>query len=36
MKLLFSSTGIKNTNIHDALVDVLGKPTAASNAHFTP
>jgi len=26
MKLLLTSAGIKNTSIHDALVDLLGKP----------
>jgi dipeptidase E len=28
MKLLLTSAGIKNTSIHDALVDLLGKPIA--------
>ena len=32
MKLLLTSAGIKNTSIHDSLVDLLGKPTAESSA----
>jgi dipeptidase E len=28
MKLLLTSAGIKNTSIHNALVDLLGKPVA--------
>ncbi len=28
MKLLLTSAGIKNASIHDALVDLLGKPVA--------
>jgi hypothetical protein len=32
MKLLLTSAGIKNTNIHDALVDPLGRPIAESRA----
>jgi dipeptidase E len=28
MKFLLTSAGIKNTSIHDALVDLLGKPIA--------
>jgi dipeptidase E len=32
VKLLLSSAGIKNTSIHDAVVDLLGKPIAESNA----
>ena len=32
MKLLLTSAGIKNTSIHDALVDLLGKPIAEANA----
>jgi dipeptidase E len=36
MKLLLTSCGIKNTSIHDALVDLLGKPIAESNALFIP
>lgn len=36
MKLLLSSAGIKNARIHDALVDLLGKPIAESNALCIP
>ena len=36
MKLLLTSAGIKNKSIHDALVDLLGKPIAESNALFIP
>jgi dipeptidase E len=36
MKLLLTSSGISNTSIHDALVDLLGKPIAESNALFIP
>jgi dipeptidase E len=36
MKLLLTSSGIKNASIHDALVDLLGKPIAESNALFIP
>jgi len=36
MKLLLTSSGIKNKSIHDALVDLLGKPIAESNALFIP
>lgn len=36
MKLLLTSSGISNTSIHDALVDLLGKPVADSNALFIP
>jgi dipeptidase E len=32
MRLLLTSAGIKNTSIHDALVDLLGKPIAESSA----
>jgi len=32
MKLLLTSAGIKNTSIRGALVDLLGKPIAESNA----
>jgi dipeptidase E len=28
MKFLLTSAGIKNPSIHDALVDLLGKPIA--------
>ena len=36
MKLLLTSAGIKNTSIRDALVDLLGKPIADSNALCIP
>jgi dipeptidase E len=36
MKLLLTSAGIKNTSIHDTLVDMLGKPIAESNALCIP
>ena len=36
MNLLLTSAGIKNKRIHDALVDLLGKPIAESNALFIP
>jgi len=36
MKFLLTSAGIKNTSIHDALVDLLGKPIADSNALCIP
>lgn len=36
MKLLLSSAGIKNTSIHDALVDLLGKPIADCTALCIP
>ena len=36
MKLLLTSAGIKNTSIHNALVDLLGKPIAASSALCIP
>src|SRR4051812_47041003 len=36
MKLLLTSAGIKNTSIDDALVDLLGKPIAESNALCIP
>jgi dipeptidase E len=36
MKLLLTSAGIKNTSIHDSLVDLLGKPIAESNALCIP
>jgi dipeptidase E len=34
MKLLLTSAGIGNTSIHNALVDLPGKPVAESNALF--
>lgn len=36
MKLLLTSAGIKNTSIHNALLDMLGKPIAACNALCIP
>jgi dipeptidase E len=36
MKLLLTSAGIKNPSIHDALVDLLGKPIADASALCIP
>jgi dipeptidase E len=36
VKLLLTSAGVKNPAIHDALVDLLGKPIADSNALCIP
>jgi dipeptidase E len=36
MKYLLTSAGIKNKSIHDALVDLLGKPIAESSALCIP
>ncbi len=36
MKLLLTSAGIKNPSIHDALIDLLGKPIAECNALCIP
>ena len=36
MRFLLTSAGIKNTSIHDALVDLLGKPIADSKALCIP
>ena len=36
MKLLLTSAGIKNTSIHNALVDMLGKPIAECSALCIP
>jgi dipeptidase E len=36
MRLLLTSGGISNTSIHDALVDMLGKPIAESSALCIP
>lgn len=36
MKLLLTSGGIKNASIHDALVDLLGRPIAESSALCIP
>ena len=36
MKLLLTSGGVKNPSIHNALLDLLGKPIAESNALCIP
>jgi dipeptidase E len=36
MKLLLTSAGIKNASIHDALLDLLGKPVAEASALCIP
>src|SRR5262245_6677421 len=36
MKYLLTSAGIKNTSIHDALIDLLGKPIAEASALCIP
>jgi dipeptidase E len=36
MRLLLTSAGIKNTSIHNALVEMLGKPIAESSALVIP
>src|SRR2546430_5101199 len=36
VKLLLTSSGISNTSIHDALVELLGKPIAESSALCIP
>jgi dipeptidase E len=36
MKLLLTSSGIRNQSIHDALTGLLGKPVAESSALFVP
>lgn len=36
MKLLLTSAGISNASIHNALVDLLGKPVAEARALFVP
>src|SRR5258708_40272405 len=36
MRLLLTSAGIKNPTIHNALVELLGKPIAESSALFIP
>ena len=36
MKFLLTSAGITNTSIDNALVDLLGKPIAESNALCIP
>ena len=36
MKLLLTSSGIRNTSIHNTLVELLGKPISESRALFVP
>ncbi len=36
MKYLLTSAGVKNASIHDALVDLLGKPIAEASALCIP
>ena len=36
MKLLLTSSGIRNASIQDALVELLGKPVAESSALCIP
>ncbi|CAM3672742.1 Type 1 glutamine amidotransferase-like domain-containing protein [Mucilaginibacter galii] len=36
MKLLLTSAGISNKSIHNALVELLGKPVSEANALFIP
>jgi dipeptidase E len=36
MRFLLTSAGVKNTSIHDALVELLGKPIAESSALVIP
>ena len=36
MRFLLTSAGIKNTSIHNALVDLLGKPIGESSALCIP
>ena len=36
MQFLLTSAGIKNTRIHDALVNLLGRPIAESSALCIP
>ncbi len=36
MKLLLTSAGISNTSIHNALIELLGKPVAEASALFIP
>ena len=36
MRLLLTSAGVKNASIHDALVDLLGRPIGDSNALCIP
>lgn len=36
MKFLLTSAGIQNKSIHDALVDMLGKPIADASALCIP
>ena len=36
MRLLLTSAGVKNTSIHNALIDILGKPIAEASALCIP
>ena len=36
MKFLLTSAGVTNASIHDALIDLLGKPIAESSALCIP
>ena len=36
MKLLLTSAGIKNPSVNDAMLDLLGKPTAECDALCIP
>jgi hypothetical protein len=36
MKLLLTSAGIKNMSIHNALLELLGKPVSEASALFIP
>jgi len=36
MKFLLTSAGIRNTSIHNSLLDLLGKPIAEANALYIP
>ena len=36
MRILLTSSGIRNASIHDALVELLGKPIAESSALCIP
>ena len=36
MKYLLTSAGIKNTSIHNALIDLLGKPIAEAKRRSCP
>lgn len=36
MKYLLTSADVRNTSIHNAIVDLLGKPVAEANALYIP